>query len=104
MGQYAEEKKRHDRKRYSRRKNKTGDSKVASNEIPDTGDTSDIPGLPPRKTDRRRSVFRWMHERKGIWDCLRPNSCDRDVQSTPAVAACFESAQIGLKAEPHEAL
>ena len=47
MGQQAE--KREDKKgNRTRQKNKTGDSKVESNdspEIPDRGNTSDIPGL-----------------------------------------------------------
>ena len=50
MGQQEEKKKRYDRKNNrTRQKNKTGDSKVDSNdspEIPDRRDTSDIPGLP----------------------------------------------------------
>ena len=49
MDQQAK-KKRSDRKsNRTRQKNKTGDSKVESNdspEIPDRGETSDIPGLP----------------------------------------------------------
>ena len=49
MGQQAEKKDTAERIRgLSAQKNKTGDSKVESNdspEIPDRGETSDIPGL-----------------------------------------------------------
>ena len=49
-GKKEEEKKRQDRKsNRTRQKNKRGDSKVESNdspEIPERGETSDIPGLP----------------------------------------------------------
>ena len=49
MNQQAEEKKKKDRKSNgTRQKNKRGDSKVESNdnpEIPDRGETSDIPGM-----------------------------------------------------------
>ena len=50
MGQKAERKKKEDRKNNrTQQKNSRGDSKVESNdspEIPDRGETSDIPGLP----------------------------------------------------------
>ena len=52
MGQQAHTKKKKKKKtesNWTRQKNKTGDSKVESNdspEIPDRGETSDIPGLP----------------------------------------------------------
>ena len=50
MGQLAEKKKKKDRKsNRTKQKNKRGESKVESNdspEVPDKGETSDIPSLP----------------------------------------------------------
>ena len=52
----SRQKKRSDRKgNRTRQKNKRGDSKVESNdsrEIPDRGETSDIPGRPSGTTDK----------------------------------------------------
>ena len=63
--------KRSDRKgNRTRQKNKRGDSKVESNdspEIPDRGETSDIPGLPsgaqfiPNTTDIHSNIKQQQH-------------------------------------------
>ena len=56
MDKQAEKKKKKDGKsNRTRRKNKRDDSKVKSNdspEIPDRGETSDIPGLPSGEHDK----------------------------------------------------
>ena len=60
MDQQAEKKKKRQSNR-TRQKDKRGDSKVESNdslEIPDRGETSDIPGLPLEK--KRRGVYKAM--------------------------------------------
>ena len=54
----------------TRQRNKTGDSKVESNdspEIPDRGKTSDIPSLPSGVTWRKRPMLTW----RGVTNKLR---------------------------------
>ena len=60
-GKSLEEKTSRQKKNQTKQKNKRGDSKVESNdspEIPDRGETSDIPGLPSGVSDTKKTLGR----------------------------------------------